>query len=258
MNSKISDYNVNRYYFFSGLMLALGLTVVRGGPVEPLSLSAAALYWYLHVFVALSIYVLTTRTLIGFLPFTKKKAFVVSSVCGALLFGFVAIFLELPFFETSINPVTIAEEIGPASTQSFVFWMTINLPLLFGSKPKAKEVPAPSNPYLSQLAPKFKSELQKLISQRGQSPLYIRAEANYLRVYFKDRNDLILYRLKDAVSELSYGAQVHRSYWVNLSEGAERVYSNKVPCVQLNNGVKIPIGRKFFANVKYLETRSLY
>ena len=245
MQFKLSDYNVYRYYMCAGLMLALGLTLVRGGPVEELPFTAAAFYWLLHVFVALLVYVLATRIITGFLPFSKAKAMVISAIGGALIFGLVAIFLEVPFFETPISFVSVAEEIFPASTQSFVFWLVINLPLLLEPEPKTDQVRA---------GEKSRTELQNLIFRRGENPIYIRSEANYLRIYFKERNDLVLYRLKDAVNELSFGAQVHRSYWVNLSEKVERIYSDKVPYLRLNNGVKVPIGRKFFPKIKHLES----
>lgn len=75
----------------------------------------------------------------------------------------------------------------------------------------------------------------------------LRAEDHYLRVFGDDVNELVLFRMSDALRELASveGAQVHRSYWVarRAVEGFS-IDSGQYE-LRLKDGTVIPVSRTF-------------
>ena len=77
--------------------------------------------------------------------------------------------------------------------------------------------------------------------------LCLRTEDHYLRIHTAAGNDLILFRLKDAVAELAgaKGMQVHRSYWV-ARDAVELVEkSGRKTTLILKNGLRVPVSESF-------------
>ncbi|PNU05492.1 LytTR family DNA-binding domain-containing protein [Novosphingobium guangzhouense] len=74
------------------------------------------------------------------------------------------------------------------------------------------------------------------------------AEEHYLRVIGEHGEDLILYRISDAVAELEgrmEGARVHRSYWVASAAVKHSEKSGSSHALVLRNGMRIPVSRGF-------------
>jgi hypothetical protein len=70
-------------------------------------------------------------------------------------------------------------------------------------------------------------------------------EDHYLRVHTSAGNDLILYRLNDALAEVAGldGRQVHRSYWVAREAVATTERDGRRRLLVLKNGLKVPVSR---------------
>lgn len=89
--------------------------------------------------------------------------------------------------------------------------------------------------------------LSKIDPALGEDLIALKAEGHYLRVYTRKGNDLIYYRFKDAVAQLSGkpGAQVHRSYWISAENAkVAKDHSGKYE-FHLPNDLIIPIGRTY-------------
>ena len=80
----------------------------------------------------------------------------------------------------------------------------------------------------------------------------LRIEDHYLRIHTTAGNELILFRLKDAVAELAgaEGMQVHRSYWVarGAVERAERM--GRQTTLILKNELRVPVSESFLPSVR--------
>lgn len=82
----------------------------------------------------------------------------------------------------------------------------------------------------------------------------VEAEDHYLRLYLSDgRKPLVLYRLRDALAELSPldGEQVHRGYWVagRAVRGLERRDGRKW-ALRLEGGLLVPVSATFMPMVR--------
>ena len=82
--------------------------------------------------------------------------------------------------------------------------------------------------------------------------LCLRTEDHYLRIHTTVGHDLILFRLKDAVSELAGadGMQVHRSYWVARAAVANTEKKGRKTTLLLKNGLRVPVSESFLPIVR--------
>ena len=82
--------------------------------------------------------------------------------------------------------------------------------------------------------------------------LCLRTEDHYLRIHTTVGHDLILFRLKDAVSELAGadGMQVHRSYWVARAAVANTEKKGRKTTLLLKNGLQVPVSESFLPIVR--------
>lgn len=77
-------------------------------------------------------------------------------------------------------------------------------------------------------------------------------EDHYMRIYTAESEELILWRMRDAVRDLADtdGMQVHRSWWVGRQAVVEVYRKNKNRFLRLRNGLEVPIGRSFYEKVQ--------
>lgn len=82
--------------------------------------------------------------------------------------------------------------------------------------------------------------------------LCLRTEDHYLRIHTSAGQDLILFRLKDALSELAGadGMQVHRSYWVARTAVANLESKGRKTTLTLSNGLRVPVSESFLPSVR--------
>ncbi|MEE8172728.1 MAG: LytTR family DNA-binding domain-containing protein, partial [Alphaproteobacteria bacterium] len=75
---------------------------------------------------------------------------------------------------------------------------------------------------------------------------------HYLRIHTSAGQDLILLRLKDAVSELAGadGMHVHRSYWVARNAVANLERKGRKTTLTLSNGLRVPVSESFLPSVR--------
>lgn len=89
--------------------------------------------------------------------------------------------------------------------------------------------------------------LRRLSPRLGTRLLVIATEDHYLRVTTALGEELILFRLSDAVAELdpALGQQVHRSYWVARQAVSSVERQGHRTTLVLVNGAKVPVSRTY-------------
>ena len=82
--------------------------------------------------------------------------------------------------------------------------------------------------------------------------MFLRTEDHYLRIHTTAGHDLILFRMKDAVSELfgADGMQVHRSYWVARAAVEKLEKRGRKTTLILKNGSRVPVSESFLTSVR--------
>ena len=90
--------------------------------------------------------------------------------------------------------------------------------------------------------------VSRLPRELGDDVVALEAEDHYLRVHRSAGSSLVLMRLADAVSadDGQQGLQVHRSWWVSR----DSVVRFEGTRLHLSNGLSVPIGRTYAAQVR--------
>lgn len=85
------------------------------------------------------------------------------------------------------------------------------------------------------------------VKLRGAEIWAVEAEDHYLRLHTSRGQDLILFRLADAVDELQglEGAQVHRSWWVARGAVADARRGDGRAVLTLKDGTEVPVSRTY-------------
>jgi hypothetical protein len=75
--------------------------------------------------------------------------------------------------------------------------------------------------------------------------LALESEDHYVRVHGMEQSELLLLRLRDAITEMegSPGEQTHRSWWVARQAVAETVGTGRHREIRLINGLRVPVAR---------------
>lgn len=248
--------------------LALPLGWLNAGRTRDWPTETAIFYWIGAGLVTLVVYEFTTRTACVILKPWHPPLWVVL-LAGTIL-GTPLLELGKHFYVDAFQTTLVVEELwrpGPSTspatitqrqTVNVLIWLLINLALVryhglerFGyRKPQAKPSrPEPVAAATSDIPlaaavapPAFALRIKKPIGQLWA----LAAEEHYLRVIGEEGEDLILYRISDAVSELEgreSGARIHRSYWVARTAIERTDRTDSGPVLVLRNGMRIPVSR---------------
>jgi hypothetical protein len=169
-----------------------------------------------------------------------------------------------PALQLTSSATTLAEFLQRLPSNSLL-WIGINLLFFhglrmprFGFLPASRPAPPPPSAAPSALpadAPPVDRPadpprtarpnlMERVRPERRGALLALKADGHYLQVYTDAGSDLILYRLSDALLELSGddGVQVHRSWWVAQRALAIERHRDRLVLV---NGVEVPVSRSF-------------
>ncbi|MEQ8507548.1 MAG: LytTR family DNA-binding domain-containing protein [Rhodospirillaceae bacterium] len=89
--------------------------------------------------------------------------------------------------------------------------------------------------------------LQKANPAIGQDLIAVEAQEHYLKIYTMLGEDMVMYRMRDAVSELKDwpGVRVHRSFWVAKSAVQEVEKTGRTFKLTLTNGLQVPVSQSY-------------
>lgn len=189
----------------------------------------------------------------------------ISGFLGAVVFSPIALGLDflwgndpLPSGSRVLFELWLKELI--AITPPIVLcWVAINAPWILGSIFVVDSIPASTNRSSSDINQETKSEIS-LSSENFQDDypfynmltrpikselIYIKSELHYLLVVTELGRELILYNLKDAISEIPMqtGSKPHRSFWVAYKHIDSLAKDGRQGNLTMSNGDEIPVSR---------------
>jgi len=79
----------------------------------------------------------------------------------------------------------------------------------------------------------------------------VKAEQHYIHIWSDQGTDMVRYRFGDLIEELKEcnGAQVHRSWWINLDQVQSRRSTGRKFELELSGNLTVPVSRSFKNNV---------
>ncbi len=194
---------------------------------------------------------------------------ILSGVLGGLLFSPIA--LAMDFWLGADNDETLEaagglawlwlDEVVGVVPPVVLVWVAINAPRVLNLDFSDRGDPAPAHSDAAQVAPHreetpipgHRSGFRALLPPGlGQDIVYLKSELHYLRVVTTRGSALVLYALRDAVTELADdgGVQPHRSFWVALGHVLELKRTGKGWRLVVTGGTELPVSRRRQASVK--------
>lgn len=255
MNGQFQLGAVTPLRYFFGIAVVLGLifaTIGDGDEATPFMLNL--LIWQLQTLVPMALFVgshLLLSNSRNFLRLNPWLRLVLSGTFGALLFSPLNLMLDTVLQGEQVESLSlgIIDELTGMAPTAILSWLAINAPWVLGFKLERDSSSAPVSS-----APSRNSEeidwldapfMSLLPEELRAEPIYLKAELHYLTVATTAGNHLLLYNLKDAVSELPQdsGFQCHRSYWANKKfiDSVER--QGRQGVMRLKDGSRLPISR---------------
>lgn len=244
-----------RYFLAVAVVVGLVLGLTTPDEDEPFSITAM-LAWQIQSLVAMGMLVffqISFGRLSRYRQLGPWGQLILSGLAACLVIAPVYLLLDIG---TGLNELpesaaqwrlAITEEILGFTPPILLTWVAINAPFCLGYQfvsdvaidPSSKETDTATNTSRGILPLSFTETAIEDIQ-------YIKAELHYIKVVTADNSELILYNLKDAVSELpeTAGAMCHRSYWVNYAAIVSYQKQGRQGKLTLNGGEEIPVSRQ--------------
>lgn len=156
-----------------------------------------------------------------------------------------------------VMAVLRSDRLGALYAQVWLIGFIINMlvsTIFARARPGSTATPAPEHEILVQPITDARAPvplLDRLPPGFG-VPLAIKSEDHYVRIYARERDTLILLRLRDAIAELgsTQGLQVHRSWWVARDSIVSTARDGRNLTLNLANGITVPVSRDGAALLK--------
>ena len=259
----INNRSTQKYFFWVSVFLILLFTLLNPAGTLGVDFGLRLLIWTVQIGI------LVPTFIIIHIKLQKVQIFDhLNDWYKILLSGLIGCFFFLPF-DLAIDYVTglddwskfrnlsesytiVINEISSLFPTAILTWVAINAPRILNfnfskisSVEQVKLMPSeqtPNNEFLAKFSYKIGTDIICLMS-----------ELHYIRVVTLKGEMLILYNLKDAISELPVdliGIQTHRSFWVNLKY-IEKIINKKLQNILiLSNGKSVPVSRRRLSLVK--------
>ena len=269
----INNRSTQKYFFWVSVFLILLFTLLNPAGTLGVDFGLRLLIWTVQIGILVPTFIIIHIKLQKIQIFDHLNDWY-----KILLSGLIGCFFFLPF-DLAIDYVTglddwskfrnlsesytiVINEIGSLFPTAILTWVAINAPRILNfnfSKISAVEqvklMPSEQTPnYEKQFDSVSKNEfLAKFSYKIGTDIICLMSELHYIRVVTLKGEMLILYNLKDAISELPVdliGIQIHRSFWVNLKY-IEKIIKKKLQNILiLSNGKSVPVSRRRLSLVK--------
>lgn len=254
MNGQFQIGQLTPWRYFLAVAVAVGLILgfTTPGPDEPFSLMSLLL-WQIQSLSAMGLLV---GCQIGLSRLSTYRA--VGPWAQLIISGMLACLLTAPLYLAldigrGMNPwpqsltdwtLALGDEFLGFMPPVLVTWLAINAPFCLGYRLVSED---PSNGLPAQIP---KPESLSFTDATIEDIQYIKAELHYIRVVTGSQSELVLYNLKDAVSQIpeAMGAICHRSYWVNYSAIEQFKKQGRQGELVMKNGERVPISRQHVAS----------
>lgn len=239
------------------VLLAVGLFLGLLGPYGTygcLATQDRVAYWMLRSVLVGLICLIAFQVVTATKPFatwsstTRALAglFAASIPCAVIGFGLAAFFRHAP--DTPLEILGLYGRVALVTA-------TVGIPLHLARTafPRGRLAPPPAVQTPGGASPTAElAFLRRIPAKLGMELLYIEVEDHYLRVHTRLGNDLVLFRLADAVAELdpSVGCRVHRSYWVARRAVVSVERDRHRIRLVLTNGARIPVSRTYLQKLR--------
>lgn len=268
MNSPFDFGEIRPLHYFFGTSAFLGVVFAFVSENNQSNFLLHLGLWLLQTMGPIIVLVICHITLHKITQFDRLNLWFklfVSGILGAFIFSPFALGLDflwgndpLPsssmiFYDLWLNELIA---IAPPIT---LCWMAINAPWILGSLFAVDRAPKKSNespsmadhetikeaPLSSQNCPNDYPFYNLLTRPIKSELLYIKSELHYLLVVTELGRELILYNLKDAISEipLQTGSQPHRSFWVAYKHIETLAMDGRQGNLTMSNSDIIPVSR---------------
>ncbi len=266
------------FWFYLGVPLALGFLLgwLQVGRAADWPRSVSLLYWLVASCLVMTPLQALSTALAAPLLRRLRSPLWLTLLVGQLVGGYLFLdpvmqayrrWLQANVYPDLLltSPATTLADFFQRLPSNSLLWIGINLLFFhglrmprFGYLPASRTAPPPASVAapvrLAETPPVERPTdtsrtvrptlMERVRPERRGALLALKADGHYLQVYTDAGSDLILYRLSDALLELSGddGVQVHRSWWV-----AQRALSSERHRDQLVlvNGVEVPVSRSF-------------
>lgn len=219
---KIGEIRPIEYFLAIGVIIGLLFSMIADGDESVSAIIPQIIQWQLQVLIPLFILIAVHSLLHKIDRFDNLNPWLklsISGLIGALLFSPLAIWIDWMYGE--VNPSALSSgllhEFISVAPPVILCWIAINAPWLLGFQLVRKNVALKieSTSQASQISHKEPSFYELLPENIRGELIYLKAELHYLKVVTTAGSALILYNLKDAISQLRIdGIKTHRSYWV--------------------------------------------
>jgi hypothetical protein len=186
-----------------------------------------------------------------------------SGLLAALVFSPVGVSIDIWLAGEALEAGWVREtldEFSGVAPPAMLCWLAINAPWIWGFRIEREDAPARETPAEAPREtatgdatpqPRF---FHLLPAELRDAVIYLQAELHYISVVTRRGRGLILYNLKDAISELEAlglaGLQCHRSFWV-ASEFIEALEKQgRQGQLRLTNGDRVPVSRRNMDEIK--------
>ena len=248
---EIGDIKPTQYFFSIAVALGLLFAMTAGDTDE--SAILVFLRWQLQTVVPMALLIVTHRVLLQNLSFRALSPWLtllISGLLGASLFAPVALLADTILESQVPSEVYMAElleewvNVTPPIT---VCWLLLNLPWVLGYRlQKASNLDSQPKSITADTQPLKQPAFMALLpAEKLGEILYLKSELHYLQVVTDKGSSLILYNIRDAISQipLDSGLTVHRSYWVAYDAIDKLVRNGRQGKLSLKNGESVPVSR---------------
>lgn len=242
----IGDLRPSRY--FIGIAIVLGLLFASIAPESGSNWLIQTVQWQVQTVVPMLICILVHIQLSLFRRLKSLNPWLKLFISGVIAAGAFSpigllsdVYLANEIIERSILMDCIDEFLAVALPIT-VCWIAINAPFQLGFQftkspiSESNEVKSIEADFLTMIPEGKKGDL-----------IYLKSELHYLLVVTSKGETLILYSLKNAISDLpkTSGMQIHRSYWANTTMASELEKTGREGKLLMNNGDTLPVSRRY-------------
>jgi len=266
MSSQFNFGKVKPLNYFLTVCIVLGLLFASVAGNDSQNVVFHYLQWQLQTLIPITIligthYLLDKNRLFSTLMPLKKL--IVSGVIGSMLFTPCALLIEFLIqgsspFQGQFQWEVLQEWLGVAPP-IIIGWLALNSPWLLGYtlevvKPGAGTDAKTVNTHDDQTSTNAAPPFYKLLHTKNRQGklLLMKAELHYLKIVTDEHETLILYNLKDAISELEpdTGMQVHRSWWVAFDAIKQLTKRGREGELTMSNATVVPVSRSYLKKLQ--------